>query len=154
MPSPTNSDNKSDVAIVEPMLDEVETFDAAMEAIAAAGLAVHKVNSFDLIEDNNELVGREFLILSWRFNADGNFGPFVSVMAIDRNNNKFVFNDGGTGVRLQLAELEDKGIFGRVHCVKGLRRSDFRFDEKTGNVMKRSDPNYGAGKPATTYYLS
>jgi len=136
------------------ILEDVETFDAAMEAIASAGLAVHKVSSFDLIEDNDELIGKPFLILSWRENPEGDFGAFVSVMAIGRDNRKIVFNDGGTGVRLQLQELSQKGIYSRVLCEKGLRRSDFRFDEKSGEVVKRSDPRYATSKPAKTYYLS
>lgn len=143
-----------EVHVPEPILEEVETFEEAMRAIAEAGLTVHKVSSFDLIENNDELVGRPFLILSYRVNPEGDFGEFVSVMAIDRDNRRFVFNDGGTGVRLQLQELAQKGIVSRILCEKGLRRSDFRFDEKTGEVVKRSDPRYADSKPAKTYYLS
>jgi len=143
-----------DVVTPEPILTEMDTFESAIAAITAAGLEVHKVSSFDLIADNDELVGVKFLILDYRVNPEGDFGEFVSVMAIDTNNRKFVFNDGSTGIRLQLRELAEKGIYSRILCEKGLRRSDFRFDEETKEVVKRSDPRYGNSKPARTYYLS
>ncbi len=142
------------VTKTEPILDDMESFEDAMNAIAAAGLAVHVINTTELIEDKDTLIGKEFLIIAYRMNADGDFGEFVSVMALTRDNRRIVFNDGSTGIKLQLAELAQKGITSRILCKDGLRRSDFRFDEKSGDIVKRTDPRYGDSKPAKTYYLS
>ena len=142
------------VTKAEPILDEIESFEEAMNAIAAAGLAVHVINTTELVEDKDTLVGKPFLITAWRETSDGDFGAFVSVLAITQDNRRIVFNDGSTGIRLQLQELALKGITSRVLCKDGLRRSDFRFDEKTGDIVKRSDPRYAESKSAKTYYLS
>lgn len=142
------------VTKTEPMLDEIESFDEAMNAIAEAGLAVHVINTTELVEDKDTLIGKPFLITAWRENQDGDYGSFVSVMAITQDDRRIVFNDGSTGIRLQLQELALKGIASRILCKDGLRRSDFRFDEKTGDIVKRTDPRYGESKPVKTYYLS
>ena len=142
------------VAKTEPILDEIETFEEAMNAIAAAGLDVHVINTTELVEDKDTLIGKPFLITAWRENQEGDFGAFVSVMAITQDNRRIVFNDGSSGIRLQLQELALKGIASRVLCKDGLRSSDFRFDEKSGDIVKRSDPRYADSKPAKTYYLS
>jgi len=142
------------VTKTEPILDEMESFDDAMNAIAAAGLDVHVINTVELVEDKDTLVGKPFLITAYRINPDGDFGEFVSVLAITKGNRRVVFNDGSSGIKTQLQELAQKGITSRILCNSGLRRSDFRFDEKTGEIVKRSDPRYAESSPAKTYYLS
>lgn len=104
------------------------------------------------VRNKKELVGVPFLVGNVKFNK-GNFGPFVSVKAVDTSNAEFVFNDGSTGVyrqivgKLHKAGLLDEGITKpdmqeydvRWVCPKGLRVSEYE------------GPN---GKPSMTYYIA
>ncbi len=103
------------------------------------------------VVDKETLIGKPFLMESWRFNDAGKFGTFVSVVAMDKDGNRFVFNDGSTGVAVQLAELstyrEAHGhplpYAGRM-VKHGLRVSEYDYtDENTGKVT-----------PAKTFYLN
>lgn len=102
------------------------------------------------ILDKKELIGAPFLIGEIRFQK-GDFGPFVSVTAVNAANEEFVFNDGSTGVYRQLAgwardrkltkdEKPESGTYQvRLVCKRGLRVSEY---EGPG------------GRPARTYYLA
>lgn len=110
-------------------------------------------DGFYLIEDKDKLVGVPMLLLSWSFNAsDRSTKPFVSVRAIarfgPRNDEKVVFNDGGTGIRDQLDKF--KGTMGGVFVPHGLRKSEYGLNE-ANEPVKLNDPT-SVGK-AATYYL-
>lgn len=106
--------------------------------------------------EKDRLCGVPFMLLEWRFNKgdyrredeNGNAQTalFVSAMLVTKAGEKYIINDGGTGVCQQLVRVTDErratghprpqvGLF----VPDGLTRSDY-----TG-------PN---GDPATTYYLS
>lgn len=75
--------------------------------------------SLDVIENKDELVGRPFQMLRWRFNASDKFGEggqFVSIEIAfedrDVNDNKIltfaVINDGSTGIMQQMMALTER----------------------------------------------
>jgi len=132
-------------------LREVATFADAFAALKAAGVDVHVVNEFDLIEDKDSLIGVPLLIFGYAFHA-GDFGKdgFVSVEAITEENRKIVFNDGSTGIRQQLRTLEDKGILTGIICKNGLRKSEYYFNAETGETNNHGGEGFS---PASTYYL-
>lgn len=104
------------------------------------------------IRDKRSLLGVPFLIGKVTFNR-GDYGAFVSLTAVDAENNEFVMNDGSTGVYRQVVSyLHKKGMLAddidkpetgehevRLVCRKGLRVSEY---EGPG------------GKPASTFYLA
>jgi hypothetical protein len=92
----------------------------------------------DVVEKDT-LVGVEMILLEWRFNV-GDFGPFVSVTAMTKDNRKLVFNDGSTGIYAQLTEITDAGKASNIYLRKGLRKSTY-------------DNPQGEGK-STTFYLA
>lgn len=92
-------------------------------------------DGFQLLEDKMHAVGKEFLILDWKFILDSNGNPkFVSLRAMTPNNHMIRINDGGTGIFAQIQELEKKGIHGGVICYKGLRVSE--YDHPTAGPSK------------------
>lgn len=92
-------------------------------------------------EDKGRLVGVPFLLLDWHF-SDGDYGQMVSLRLITKAGERYVVNDGSTGIRDQMLEIAaktDKAIFFR----KGLRVSNYEY----------TDPKTQEKKPASTYYL-
>jgi hypothetical protein len=92
--------------------------------------------------DKDRLVGTRFIILSMDFN-EGDMGPFVSFLAVTEDNQKFVVNDGSTGLYKQLEEYALRGGKpGGLYVPGGLRRSD--YETEVGGKMTK----------ASTYYLN
>jgi hypothetical protein len=89
------------------------------------------------------LVGKPFVVAAYKFN-DGDFGTFVTMHIVTKTNDKFIINDGSTGIKDQLTEFFNKtGQLGGLVCPGGLRYSDYEYE----------DPDSGELKPARTYYL-
>jgi len=132
-------------------LQEVSSFEDAFAIMAAAGIEPHVVNQWDLITDKDELLGVPFLVLDYGFHV-GDYGDegFVSVSAITDKNRKIVFNDGSSGIRAQLRELEAKGIRTAIICKAGLRKSEYFFNDQTGETNNTGGKGFA---PASTYYL-
>lgn len=104
-------------------------------------------DGFAMIEDKGQLVGKEMALINWKI-VDGDHGTFVFVRAMTRDEQRVMFIDGSTGICDQLLELSSRtGRFGGMHVKRGLRRSDYEYedtDAKTGETKM---------KPATTFYL-
>lgn len=111
------------------------------------------IKVIDILDDKDRLIKQPFVMVSWTFNKsdsvkDENGDPreFVSIEAVTKAGERFVINDGSTGIYRQLKTLtahrEETGHkapqAGRF-VSKGLRRSDYAYDE--------------AGNTGTTYYL-
>lgn len=119
--------------------------------------------SLSVIENKDELVGKPFMILRWRFNTSDKYGEgqiFVSMEIAfetrDANDNRVltyaVLNDGSTGIRDQMIRLtEHRKEQGKldpyaVRAAKGgLRRSDYIADipdPKTGEMIPTAAKTY------------
>lgn len=107
-------------------------------------------DGFAFIENKSILENRALMLVSWTFN-DGDFDKeFVAVRAMCRMDNgtvgKFVFIDGGEGIRGQLrayTDADEKKRQGGLFVAHGLRVSEYDYtDEKTGKTS-----------PAKTWYL-
>ena len=99
----------------------------------------------------SDLVGTPMVILDWRVNEDGNFGEFISILAVTPDE-KVVINDGGSGSANQLRTLVASGVTGAIRVPKGLRVSTYYYDPKNP-VNKSNTPEKGYAE-AKTYYLS
>lgn len=94
-------------------------------------------------EERNKLIKQPFLIVRWDF-YDGDYGEFVSCRLITPDNERYILNDGSTGIYAQLKLLTDeKGMRGMLLCKKGLRVSTYDKELDNGKVIK----------DARTYYL-
>lgn len=138
-----------DVAINRADLSAVKSFSDAVElATQAYGdlLSTEELgDGFTLVKDKDKLVGLEFLVLQWQWVLNGEHGEYVILRCIDRSNNKFVFVDGGSGIKTQLLQFEQEhdDQAGGLMAPWGLRRSDYDYtDDK------------GVERPATTFYLA
>lgn len=106
------------------------------------------------IADKNDLVGKPLVIVGWKFNPGEFGGYFVSVLAIVKDRGYVVFNDGSTGVRDQLKSRSERTgqQVENIYLANGLRRSDYWYDESSGETytVKPTDRDT---IPAATYYL-
>jgi hypothetical protein len=103
-------------------------------------------NGFAILEHKDALIGKPLFFLQWDF-REGDIGEFVSIVTVAQGTNgeieKWIVNDGSTGVMKQLKTFTEKtGRKGGLMVRRGLRRSDYRFIGEDGKE-----------KPASTFYL-
>lgn len=128
-------------------LRNVESFDDVLQLAQETGAEVVTADvlgdGFTLTDNKDELIGKEMIIVSWSF-GQGDFGEFVSARCLVRfsqkDTQKLVINDGGTGIYEQLKSLSggEQDVQRIVYVPRGLRKSEY------------DHPQYGHG---TTYYL-
>lgn len=100
-------------------------------------------SGFTLLKEKDQLVSKPFIIVEWRFSL-GDHGEFVSALVMTNSGDKFVINDGSTGIYAQLRSITDETGKTHAHVVRnGLVRSDYEYVD-----------NNGEKHPATTYYLA
>lgn len=116
---------------------------------------------FTVLEDKNALVDKPFLALAWRIN-EGDFGGFVSMIAVTQEGGKFIVNDGGDGIFRQLYNVTaNEGRNGGLWVSGGLRRSEYSTcancdrprRPSEAECMVCSDKNEARHR-ASTYYLA
>jgi hypothetical protein len=130
-------------------LSDIASFDDALKlaremygeaAVVAAADVIG--DGFKLLDNKDQLIEVPFLALAWDFHQ-GDHGEFVSLKVVTRDGLKFVVNDGSTGIRDQLMQYSaDKNQYGGLFCMKGLRRSDYTYEDENGEE-----------KAAKTYYI-
>ena len=148
-------------------LGAIKSFEDAAQALAGAGIAVERSsdygNGFSVLTDKNLLVGQDFLILDWRWNT-GSFGDgesegaFVSAQIITKANEKWILNDGSTGICQQLIRVTEtriKNAYSRPQTglivEGGLTASTYFVSPKDGSISKSPVKGW---TPATTFYLA
>lgn len=121
-------------------------------------------DGFALLKDDGKarLVGVPVLLLNWDF-YDGDFGSrFVAVRLVTHNPdgsiNKYIVNDGSTGIADTLARYTERtGRNGGLFVRNGFRPSEYQYCEICGTAVDAGadDDHKRAGKHrrATTYYL-
>lgn len=146
-------------------LRDIGSFDDALAAMRDTGedvvLADAELgNGFSIADDRvkDRLIKVPLAVLSWDFNK-GEYGnpedgsdEFVSAMVVTQTGEKFVINDGSTGIRKQLQEYTKRtGRQSNMVVRNGLRKSDYFIDKETGIPVARGYT--GPKEPAHTYYL-
>lgn len=137
----------------EDSLSEMGTIEDAFAAFSDMGAVVDDAENYSvswgpILENKDQLVGAEFLAVEWRFNK-GTYGEFVTIYVMTRDNQKYILNDGSTGICGQMRAITDKRVMeGKnlpqtaLHIRRGLRRSDYQT-EVDGKTID-----------ASTYYLA
>lgn len=143
-------------------LSSVKSFEDALATVASVSEGVLEQigdygNGFIVLKDKDALVGVPFIVMAWTFHPsefkDENNLPteFVSAYVVTKNDEKWVLNDGSTGIRDQLAKVTSKRIesgdevnaFRGLACPQGLSKSEYTYVDDKGREI-----------PAKTYYLS
>jgi len=150
---------KNQTVLSDTELNSITSIEAAIQALGVtdpSGLS-WEASPWTLLADKNQLVGRAFLAVQWKFHQSKEYvgSEYVSVYVITQDSlngeTHFVINDGSTGICRQLRELTDhrtetghKTPYSGALIKGGLKLSEYeRVDEK-GTII-------GKGK---TYYLS
>lgn len=84
---------------------------------------------FEVLNDTNKdrLIDKGFLIIAFRFNNSAEFGGlFASAIVMSEAGEKFILNDGSSGIRDQLMDMAQRSRqFGGYEVKKGLRKSEY-----------------------------
>lgn len=146
--------NNAPSALNEDAMMEVTTFDEALAILSASGVVAESISDFGAgftVVDKARLVNVPFVILEWRFNSSElNDAGFVSLSVVTKNNDKWVINDGSTGILQQLIRVT-RVRRQRKHATPqnglavpaGLSVSNYRYTDAEGKE-----------RPASTYYLN
>lgn len=133
----------------ESQLGEMESFADVLAATGGEVVSIGDVlgNGFSVLEDKSRLIGTEMMVVRYgEHESDkGSKGTFATLHIITRAGEKYIVNDGSTGIQDQCAEIKEK--FGKVaplYVAKGLRVSEYDY----------TDPNTGKTSKARTYYLN
>lgn len=150
--------NKS--VIDDEMLRNINSAEDVMALFDSLGAEVESFDDygtgFTIVQNKDLLIDRPFAILEWRFTKSPKFNSeFVSMFVVTKSGEKYIVNDGSTGICAQLRRIADERIRnGRANpqiglrVDRGLRKSTYQqeyTDEKTGKIETRE---------ATTYYLA
>lgn len=103
-------------------------------------------NGFEILDNKMRLVDVEFVIVRYgEHKSDkGSKGTFATIHVITSNGNKYVVNDGSTGIQEQLKEIkEEHGRVAPLYVPRGLRVSEYDYTDEKGNTSK-----------AQTFYLN
>lgn len=134
-----SSDQLADLASFEDALKLARELYGDAAVVAASEVIG---DGFKLLDNKDQLIEVPFLAIAWDFHQ-GTHGEFVSVKVMTKDGQKFVLNDGSTGIRDQLMSYSaNSGNYGGLFCMKGLRRSDYTYTDEKGNESG-----------ASTYYL-
>jgi len=90
-------------------------------------------------KDKSKLVDVPMIAILWKFSA-GDYGAFVSMAVVTNKGDKFIVNDGSTGIFRQLKELSsDKRVFGALKIPHGLRESEYDTCPECGKPMTKDE---------------
>jgi hypothetical protein len=145
-------------------LRDITSFDDALRVMQEQGSVsvadAELGNGFSIADDKvkDRLIGVPLAFLSWNFNA-GDYGSaddgsnvFVSAMVVTQAGEKFIINDGSTGICKQLQEYTNRTSKTQNLVVRhGLRKSEYRIHKETKIPVARGYD--GPTEPASTYYI-
>ena len=154
-----NELTKNQVVLSDTELNSITSIETAIAALGVtdpSGLS-WEASPWTLLNDKNQLVGRAFLAVQWKFHQSKEYlgSEYVSVYVITQDSlngeTHFVINDGSTGICRQLRELTDyrtesnhKTPYSGALIKGGLKLSEYDRTDEKGTII-------GKGK---TYYLS
>jgi hypothetical protein len=153
---------QSTVRLDDETLREIGSFDDALKVMQDSGdivVADAEIgNGFAVADDDVKMRLQKIPIalLSWTFNK-GDYGKaedgsdeFVTAHVVTKSGEKWIINDGSTGIRRQLRTYTNRTNRQNNMVVRnGLRFSEYVIDPETGKALPRGSK----GDKAKTWYL-
>lgn len=131
--------------IAEDDLRAVKSFEDAIQLAAVQHGTIEDYaekygTGFDVLEDKSELVKRDLLFMEWRFHEGDFVGGFVSIIGMTAEGRKFIINDGGSGLFLDLRRITaEEGRNGGLRVKKGLRESVYEICPSCGKPRPQTE---------------
>lgn len=132
-------------------LREIEDIDDVTRVIGVTDIAeITTIGSvlgtgFNVLDDKSKLLDVGFIIVKYGVHkSDKNGGEFSTLHVVTNDKNKYIVNDGSTGIHAQMAELKEKmGHVCPLFVPRGLRMSEYDYEDGKGNKTR-----------ARTFYLN
>lgn len=130
-PQQVQSQFKEERTFTDEELASITTFDDAMDFMAEQFGNVEDIggvlgNGYTVLNDKQQLVGKPFVIVDARYHPNGSYGPFVTIAVITKNSERYMVNDGSTGIAEQLVQLaQTRGRTKGYMVAGGLDRSTY-----------------------------
>jgi hypothetical protein len=104
------------------------------------------------VASKRNLIGVPFVIRQIKLHY-GQFGAFVSLIAVTKRDDQIVINDGSTGIARQCVDLvKTYGTDSPVLIQGGLKESVYYIDRDTRQFVSKN-PGVENTIPASTFYL-
>lgn len=158
-------------------LRDLETTEDVLSFLASKGIevidAVKELGTGWVVPTDGEatkaaLCGKELIIAWWTIQPGDYFrtvlnqktgeleeerANFVTMFVITPDGQRYILNDGSTGIARQLEQFTQRtGRNAGLGCKQGFRVSEYRIDAKTKEPVGRDFA--GNTEPAFTYYLA
>lgn len=138
-------------------LRSIVNLDDAVALLEQHGITIRDAaneigDGFTVLENKDELLGKQFIVISAQF-AKGDFGGGAEfcILRVVSTAGKFIVTDGGTGIATQVRDcIARTGDAAGLLVKRGLRKSEYDTD-KDGKPT--SDKALVEGK-GVTYYLA
>jgi len=115
---------------------------SAIFGITEASEAIGTDQYGPILEDKHKLVGVPMAIVRWDF-YPGDFGEFVSAWVLTGSEDRYIVNDGSSGIYRQLRDLTNKdGQNAMLVCKHGLRVSKYDKELPNGQTIKDAETFY------------
>lgn len=153
-------------------LRELETTDDVLRFLQSQNIevidAVKELGTGWVVPTDDDVVKRDLcgkeLIVAWWTIQPGDYfrtlpdgtqerANFVTMFVITPDNQRYILNDGSTGLARQLEDFTKRtGRNAGLGCKQGFRVSEYRIDAATQQPVGRDFT--GPTEPARTYYLA
>lgn len=139
---------------------EISSFEdaiALVEEVYGTVLLADQVigNGFRMLANKSALVGKGIVLLKWKF-LPGDFArEYVNMLIVTEDGDRYLVNDGSTGIAAQLREYSDRADrFGGMVVRNGFTESSYTFCSEPGCVLGAKCQEEGHKRtPASTFYL-
>jgi hypothetical protein len=103
-------------------------------------------NGYSILEDKSKLLNEPFMIVKYGVHpSELNGKVFTTIHVLTKGGDKYVVNDGSTGIHQQLMDLKtEMGTICPLMVPRGLRVSEYDYE----------DPKNGSKTKAKTYYIN
>lgn len=139
---------------------EITSFEdaiALVEEVYGTALLADQVigNGFRMLTNKSTLVGKGIVLLKWKFLPGDFASEYVNMLVVTADGDRYLVNDGGSGIAQQLREFSDRSDrFGGLVVRNGFTQSDYTFCSETGCALGTKCQEEGHKRtPASTFYL-
>ena len=147
----------SGTVFTDSILASMGSWEETLAVFEGAGVGIESIedygSGFKLLNDKSRLVGVPLLVIEWRFTASkkyvndaGEPSEFVSAMVITKHGDRYILNDGSTGIAAQLRMVQDQ------RTAKG--HSNPQVGLMVADGLTRSEYLNADGVPGVTFYLA